>query len=129
MNDKTPKYHPDQGLPMSLVVLLAVLAGVSVANIYYCQPLLNLIRNDLSMSEFWVNLMPVMAQVGYATGLLLIIPAGDLFNRRTTILACFTMLVASLTVCALSFNAAMLLSASLVVGVCSVAPQIFMPFV
>ena len=71
---------PDEGIASWLVLLLAVMAGVSVANLYYCQPLLNLIREDMGLTEFEVNLMPVCTQVGYALGLLFIIPMGDLYN-------------------------------------------------
>ena len=129
MTATTPKYQPDNGLPISLVVSLAVLAGISVANLYYCQPLLNLIRMDLSLTEFEVNIMPFATQVGYALGLLLIIPAGDLYDRRKTIFTCFCVLVAALLACSLCTNEYELIASSFIVGVCSVAPQIFIPFV
>lgn len=120
---------PNEGVAPWLVGLLAVMAGVSVANLYYCQPLLNLIREDMGLSEFQVNLMPVFTQVGYAMGLLFIIPMGDLYNRRTTITACFSCLIISLCAIALTHNVLLLLLASLVTGFCSVAPQVFIPFV
>lgn len=120
---------PNEGIASWLVLLLAVMAGVSVANLYYCQPLLNLIREDMGLTEFQVNLMPVFTQVGYALGLLFIIPMGDLYNRRTTIFTCFSCLIISLLSIALTHNVWLLLLASLVTGFCSVAPQVFMPFV
>lgn len=120
---------PNEGIAQGLVVLLAVLAGISVANLYYCQPLLNLIREDLALTEFQVNLMPVCTQVGYALGLLFIIPLGDLYNRRTTILTCFSLLVLSLLAIAGARGAGMLLAGAFVTGFCSVAPQVFLPFV
>lgn len=120
---------PNEGIPSSLVALLAVMAGVSVANLYYCQPLLNLIREDIGLTEFQVNLMPVFTQIGYALGLLFIIPMGDLYNRRSTILICFGVLFFSLLTIASSNNVMTLLVASFITGVFSVAPQIFIPFV
>lgn len=129
MANKMQKLKQDGGLPSSLVTLLAIIAGVSVANLYYCQPLLNLIREDTGMTEFQVNLMPVFTQVGYALGLLFIIPMGDLYSRRTTILACFAALVVSLSGICLSDHVILLLVASFVTGFFSVAPQVFMPFV
>lgn len=51
-------------MPSALLLMLAVMAGVTVSNLYYCQPLLNLIRNDIGLSEFQVNLVPVATQVG-----------------------------------------------------------------
>lgn len=120
---------PNEGIASWLVMLLAVMAGVSVANLYYCQPLLNLIREDMGLTEFQVNLMPVCTQVGYACGLLFIIPMGDLYNRRTTITTCFACLIVSLCSIALTHNVPLLLFASLITGFCSVAPQVFIPFV
>ena len=120
---------PNQGLPMPLILALAVMAGISVANIYYCQPLLNMISQDTGLSTFEVNLMPVFTQVGYALGLLTIIPMGDLYNRRRTILTSFLTVVAALLVIYLSDNTALLLGASFVTGFCSVSPQVFIPFV
>lgn len=73
--------------------------------------------------------MPVCTQVGYALGLLLIIPMGDLYNRRTTITTCFACLIVSLLCIGLTHSVAVLLAASLFTGVCSVAPQVFIPFV
>lgn len=121
--------RPDQGLPMTLIVMLSVMAGISVANIYYCQPLLNMIREDMGISVFEVNLMPVFTQIGYALGLLLIIPMGDLYNRRKTILASFLAVVTALLVISMAKNVQLLLGASLVVGIASVSPQVFIPFV
>lgn len=131
MLQKTDKriLQPNQGLPMSLVVTLSVLAGISVANIYYCQPLLNMIREDIGLSVFWVNMVPVLTQVGYALGLLLIVPLGDLYSRRKTVLLSFTALVCSLLVICTSHQTPLLLAASFVTGFASVSPQIFIPFV
>ncbi len=120
---------PNQGLPMPLILALSVMAGISVANIYYCQPLLNMISEETGLSTFEVNLMPVFTQVGYALGLLFIIPMGDLYNRRKTILASFSAVVISLLVIYASDSTSLLLGASFVTGFCSVSPQVFIPFV
>lgn len=120
---------PNQGLPMWLIIALSVMAGISVANIYYCQPLLNMIREDTGLSVFEVNLMPVFTQIGYALGLLFIIPMGDLYNRRKTIIASFVAAIIALLVIYLSKQVALLLAASFVTGVASVSPQVFIPFV
>ncbi len=120
---------PNEGIATWLVTMLAIMAGVSVANLYYCQPLLNMIRTDMGLTEFHVNLIPVFTQIGYALGLLFIIPMGDRYNRRITITTCFCVLVVSLSTIALSKNATMLIAASFITGVFSVAPQVFIPFV
>ncbi len=126
---KNNTLKPNEGLSVGLLASLAVIAGVSVANLYYCQPLLNLISKDTGLTEFQINLMPVFTQIGYALGLLFIIPMGDLYNRRTTILTCFGVLVCSLLTIALSSSLTLLLASSFVTGFFSVAPQVLIPFV
>ncbi len=129
MNHNKIILRPDGGIPMSLTYALAVMAGISVANIYYCQPLLNLIAQDCSLTTFEVNLIPVFSQVGYALGLFTIVPMGDKYNRRNTVLVCFFTLMLALVTLYLAHHTALLLGASLVIGFCSVCPQVFMPFV
>lgn len=120
--------RPHEGIPSGLMWMLAIMAGVSVANLYYCQPLLNMIREDMQLTEFQVNLMPVCTQVGYAFGLLFIIPMGDLYNRRKTVRLCAVTLTCSLFCIYISHNIWQLLIASFVTGFFSVIPQMFMPF-
>lgn len=117
----------NQGLAASLLWTLAIIAGISVANLYYNQPLLNRISRDLQTSEFTANLIAMITQIGYAIGLLFIIPLGDLFKRKTIILINFTVLVVSLLTIALTPYIHLILFASLQTGICSVMPQIFIP--
>lgn len=117
----------NKGIPASLLWILAVIAGISVANLYYNQPLLNRISEDFGISEFTANLIPMTTQIGYALGLLFIIPLGDLYNRRNIILINFSILVVSLLVIAVAPNIYYVLAASLFTGICSVMPQIFIP--
>ena len=84
------------GLPAYMLWTFAIVAGVSVANLYYNQPLLNLIRHDLQVSEFQTNLIAMITQVGYALGLLFIVPLGDLYRRKRIVLFNFLLLVVSL---------------------------------
>ena len=115
------------GLPSSVLWTLAIIAGISVANLYYNQPLLNVISRDLQVSEFKANLIPMMTQIGYAAGLLFIIPLGDLYQRKKIILINFTILVFSLLTIAVASGIYIVLAASLLTGICSVIPQIFIP--
>lgn len=112
-----------------MLATLAVVAGISVANLYYNQPLLNLIREDLGISDFQANLITMITQAGYALGLLFIVPMGDLYRRKRIILANFSLLILSLLCIALSRNIYWIWLASLVTGICSMIPQIFVPFV
>lgn len=117
----------NKGLPSSLLWILAGIAGISVANLYYNQPLLNRISEELGVSEFTANLIPMITQIGYALGLLFIIPLGDLYKRRNIIITNFILLSVSMLGFAIAYNIWFILIASLVTGICSVMPQIFIP--
>ena len=83
------RLEENKGIPASLLWMLAVISGVAVANLYYNQPLLNRMGEDLHVSEFTANLIPMVTQIGYALGLLFIIPLGDLYKRRNIIVINF----------------------------------------
>ena len=117
----------NQGISASLLWTLSVIAALSVANLYYNQPLLNQISKDLAVSEFTANLIPMTTQLGYAMGLLFIIPLGDLYERRTIITVNFLLLAFSMCAIAISPDIHYVLAASVITGICSVMPQIFIP--
>ena len=115
------------GLPAHILWTLAIVAGISVANLYYNQPLLNLMRADLGVSDFQANLIAMITQIGYALGLLFIVPLGDLYRRKKIILVNFLLLVFALLTMALAESIYTIWATSLVTGVCSMIPQIFVP--
>lgn len=115
------------GIPLSLLWMLAIIAGISVANLYYNQPLLNLISADLGATDFQANLIATISQAGYALGLLFIIPLGDMLSRKHIVMVSFTVLVATLLIIATSQNIQVVWVASAMLGLCSVMPQIFIP--
>ena len=117
----------DEGVPASLLFIMAYMAAVSVANIYYCQPLLSLMGNDLGIDEWRASLIAMITQVGYACGLFFIIPSGDKFDRKKIVSYSFSILTIALLCIALSNNFHAVMAASFAVGVCSVMPQIFIP--
>lgn len=121
------KLIENQGIPGCLLLILAIISGLAVANLYYNQPLLNDICRDLRVSEFTANLIPMVTQIGYALGLLFIIPLGDLYSRRRIIVINFSLLSISMLSIALSESIWFVLASSLVTGICSVMPQIFIP--
>lgn len=87
------------GLSRALVTLLAFCCGAIVANIYYAQPIVGLIAPDLGLSGERASLIVSLTQLGYALGLLLLVPLADLVeNRRlmiaTAVLACISLLLA-----------------------------------
>jgi predicted MFS family arabinose efflux permease len=119
---------PDERtLPSSLVLLMAVACGAAVANIYYAQPLLSTIARDFSISDGTAGLLVTASQVGYAAGLVLLVPLGDLLERRRLItrILLLTALALAATAAAPSFT--LLAAGLLVVGVTSVVAQILVP--
>lgn len=123
----TQELKENAGLPVGILWTLAIIAGVTIANQYYNQPLLNLIRVDLSETEFRTNVITMMAQTGYALGLLFIVPLGDLYRRKKIILTNFALLIFSLLAIGIASHITIIWVASLVTGICSVIPQILVP--
>ena len=74
--------YDQQGLSPGLVRLMAVTCAVTVANLYYAQPLLDSIGKSLHVSQGSASLLVTVGQFGYAAGLLFIVPAGDITRRR-----------------------------------------------
>ena len=83
-------------IPFHILWSLTIIAGISVANLYYNQPLLNIIRKDLCVSEFQTNIITMITQTGYASGLFFIVPLGALYHQKKIILINFILLILSL---------------------------------
>lgn len=112
----------------SLLLLLATIAGVSVANIYYNQPLLDAFRASFPGSASWIGVVPTATQLGYATGMLVLAPLGDRFDRRTLILLQIAGLSAALVVAAAAPTLGVLAAASLAIGILATIAQQAVPF-
>jgi predicted MFS family arabinose efflux permease len=114
-------------LPSSLVLLMAIACGAAVANIYYAQPLLSTIAHDFSVSDGTAGLLVTASQVGYAAGLVLLVPLGDLIERRRLITGILLITALALAATAAAPSLTLLAAALLVVGVTSVVAQILVP--
>lgn len=122
-----PEKENELFLSKSILWLMAIGAGLVVANNYYNQPLLGVIAKELGESESATSKVAMFTQMGYAAGLLLIIPLGDMFRRKKIILIDFFFIILSLVVFALSKSLIVMLAASFCIGLTSVVPQIFVP--
>ncbi|MFE7088057.1 MFS transporter [Sphingobacterium spiritivorum] len=114
-------------LTPSLLWLMAIGSGLVVANNYYNQPLLALMAKDFNVSEASISNIAMLTQIGYACGLLFIVPLGDMVRRRNLILIDFIFIIASLIGMAMTKSVDWLFPLSFMVGFTSVVPQIFVP--
>lgn len=105
----------------STILLFACAAGMSVANVYYAQPLLDALASDFSISHAAVGGIVTATQVGCALALLLLVPLGDLLERRRLMLAQVLMLAAVLVAVGLARSTHVLLLAMLLTGMLGTA--------
>src|SRR5580704_7678235 len=115
-------------LKRSLVLVMAVATGLAVANNYYAQPLLPLIGHDLHLTSGVAALIVTVAQIGYALGLLFLLPLGDLVERRRLIVVLSLGTGVALLCLGAAPNGAVLFPAALAVGCLSVLAQVLVPF-
>jgi len=120
--------QPGEQLSRSLVTLIAVATGAVVANLYYAQPVLHLVAHDFHSGSGLASLIITATQVGYAAGLLLVVPLGDLHPRRLLVVRIFGVAAVALVACALSPDIWVFGLASIAVGTASVAGQVMIPF-
>ncbi len=107
--------------------LFAVAAGAAVGNLYWAQPLLHLIARDLDASTATAGWLVTATQIGYAAGILLIVPLGDVLDRRRLIPLMMLCSAAALAACAIAPSFGLLLAAITVLGLTTVSGQILTP--
>ena len=108
-------------MPRSLVWLFAVASGLSVANVYYAQPLLDVVAQDFGISHSAIGGVVTATQVGCALALLLLVPLGDRMDRRRLMAMQLLALVAALIAVGLAQSAVALLVGMLCVGMLGTA--------
>lgn len=111
-----------------MIQLLAIACGGIVANLYYAQPLAGPIGAALGLPADATGLIVTLTQVGYALGLLFIVPLGDLLENRRLVVSALLFTATALLGAALARNGAQFLVAALGIGLGSVAAQILVPF-
>ena len=108
-------------------LLFAIAGGAAVGNLYWAQPLLEFIASDLHASTASAGWLITATQIGYALGILLIVPLGDIVNRRRLVPGMMLAAAVALVLCALAPTLELLVVAVTAVGVCTVGAQLLTP--
>lgn len=117
----------NEGLSRYQLIVMAVTAGICVANIYYNQPILKDIGRSFHANESEVGVISVLTQVGYGLGLFFITPLGDKTNRKKLILLLQASLIIVLAGMSFVTNLAGIFIMSLLIGLLGVAAQVILP--
>jgi predicted MFS family arabinose efflux permease len=124
----TPREAQASGISPALVRLMAVTCAVTVGNLYYAQPLLHSIASALHTSQAAASVLVTASQLGFATGLLFIVPAGDITRRRPLLTGLLAVCALALAGCALAPTLPALDVLVLITGITSVVVQMLVPY-
>ncbi|NTG05723.1 MFS transporter [Agrobacterium rhizogenes] len=135
VSDKTEQWasshgEPRQTPPLSraIMLLFAVASGLAVANAYFAHPMLDVMADDLGLSRAHAGLIVGATQVGYGLGLILLVPIGDLIDRRRLVIAQSLLSVAALIAIGFASSGNMLLVVMAVMGLLAVVTQAFVAY-
>lgn len=115
-------------LRQSLLWIMAIASGLAVANLYYNQPLLADMATSFGISRDQAGYISTFTQIGYALGMLLFVPLGDIRERRKLISTLLILVTISLLGAAASTHIVWMYIASFAIGLTTVVPQILVPF-
>ncbi|WP_083507844.1 MFS transporter [Aureimonas frigidaquae] len=118
---------PMPTISRTMTFVMAVTCGVLAANLYYAQPVLTLIGASFDMAPALESLLVTATQLGYALGLVLLVPLGDIVDNRRLILATILACILGLVALALAPGLGWLFGAMILVGAASCAAQMLVP--
>lgn len=118
---------PNQGLSPALIALMSVATGLAVASNYYAQPLLDTIAHAFSLTPNQAGFIVTAAQLGYAAGLLFLVPLGDMFERRALIVLMTLLSAGGMLITASSSSLGLMILGTALTGLFSVVAQILVP--
>jgi len=114
-------------LKRSAVILMSVTAGAAVANLYYSQPLLEELSRYFGVTPAVIGIAALLIHAGYAAGMLLIVPLGDMLENKPVIVTMLLLSVLSLAGISFAAGTGIFCAFSFLVGITSVVPQMMVP--
>jgi predicted MFS family arabinose efflux permease len=127
-DERRTQHQTGKGLSKITILIFAVAAGLNVANIYYAQPLLDSIARDFGISPSVIGLVVTLTQVGYALGLIFIVPLGDLVDRRRLIVGQGILSVIALVAVAMARTETILFASLAAMGLLAVVVQVLVAY-
>ncbi|HWU41786.1 MAG TPA: MFS transporter, partial [Bdellovibrio sp.] len=115
-------------LTATTVWIMAIATGLSVANLYYNQPLLAELQKSFSVSVKEIGIIPTLTQLGYALGMLFLVPLGDMIERRKLVVITSVVVTGALLLAATAQNLVTMAVASFLIGLLTMTPQLLLPF-
>src|ERR1700754_4520863 len=131
MNSQSRPARVDPGLSTqrlrTLTFVLAAASGVSIANIFYSQPLLDLIARTFGVTDGGASIVVTVTQLGYAAGIIVLMPLGDPIENRTLASRVLIVTAAASAAAGLALSLPLFLVFSAILGFTSVVAQIVVP--
>lgn len=127
-NESGTQHDTGKGLSRIATLIFAATAGLNVANIYYAQPLLDSMARDFGISPSTIGLVVTLTQVGYALGLIFIVPLGDLIDRRRLVIGQGLLSIVALVAVAAAPTEAILFASLAAMGLLAVVVQVLVAF-
>jgi predicted MFS family arabinose efflux permease len=125
---RQPSAASAQQLTRGVTLLFAVTCGLAVANVYFAQPLLESMADSLSVAPGTIGIVVTATQIGYALGLLFIVPLGDLLNRRLLIVGQMLLSAMALVAACVAQEFGLFLAAMMSVGLLAVVVQVLVAY-
>ncbi|MBS1985878.1 MAG: MFS transporter [Bdellovibrionales bacterium] len=117
-----------RALDRKFVLLLAFICAVCIGNLYVVQPLLAEMARNFGVDAGRIGLVATLAQMGYGLGTLLLVPFGDLTERRSLIIVLLGSVMVALVIAGCAPSVGVLCAASCLIGFTTVAPQVIVPY-
>lgn len=123
-----PNLNQQPSMSHALALLFATACGMSVANIYFAQPLLDQLSNEFSINHSIIGIVITVTQIFYGLGLLLLVPLGDLLNQRRLIVGQMLLSTTALVIVGTASSSMVLFAGMALVGLLAVVTQTLVAF-